>query len=424
MLSLVPTEHWDYGPKDLIQGIRTGLSHRSGAEIYIDIPGVGQCLPIRSARAGIVLALKALGIRRGASIAVPLYCCPVVLRAIAEAGCRARFIDIDPNTYCMSPTDLAAKSSDVDAVIAIHLFGNICDVPALRHAAPGKPVIEDCAQAPGSRLDGRAAGTFGDIAVFSFRSGKYISVGEGGAIFCKGADLESRFSRLIQQLRLPSRLDEVVHVVTTYLRSMFRVKPLWGLIGSSLWNAYSQKVDHMSQSPIVLGAIYESDLQLAILRMPTLHTMIEKQRRNADYYLRNLTVGAGVLCLETPGAFFNRLQFPLLVPNSTQCVRLAERLRQSQISTTRPYKDIVAIAATHYGYQGDCPQAERVAGTVLVIPCNYALNNLEVERIAASVNYAWANAADHVQGVSLLSVPTGPQQSRDFETAAGRRRFS
>ena len=416
MLSLVPTEHWDYGPTDMIRGLLTALSLRHpGTQSSIRIPGLGPCLPVRSARAAIVVALKALALSPGASVAVPLYCCPVVFSAIKAAGCRARFIDVDPNTYCLSAADLAAKSSEVDAVIAVHMFGNVCDMPALRKAAPGKPFIEDCAQALGSRLDGRLAGSFGEIAAFSFRSGKYVSVGEGGALYCVDTNLESRLSELISELPVPERGDEVVHVIITCLRSLLRNKPLWGLIGSPLWCAYSEKVSHTSQAPIVLTQIYETDRDMTLRRLSSLGSLIERQRWNADYYSRNLTVDADMLCSETRSAFFNRLQYPLLVPTSGQCDRLAECLRKNQISTARPYKDVAAIAATHYGYTGDCPRAERVAKTVLVIPCNHAIKAADVEWIATCVNRAWAEAAGRRRSIgvpSIRSSDTNPPQSR------------
>lgn len=422
MLSLIPIEHWDYGPTDMIRGLLTALSLRHpGTQSSIRIPGLGPCLPVRSARAAIVVALNALALPSGASVGVPLYCCPVVFSAIKAAGCRARFIDVDPDTYCLSAADLAAKSSEVDAVIAVHMFGNVCDMRALREAAPSKPFIEDCAQALGSRLDGRLAGSFGEIAAFSFRSGKYVSVGEGGALYSSDANLESRLSELISEFPVPKGVDEVVHVITTCLRSLLRNKPLWGLIGSPLWRAYGEKVSYTSQAPIVLGQIYETDRDMTIRRLSSLASLIERQRWNADYYSRNLTVDADMLCSETPGAFFNRLQYPLLVPTSEQCDRLAECLRKNQISTARPYKDIAAIAATHHGYTDDCPRAERIAKTVLVIPCNHAINAAEVKRIAMCVNRAWAEVAHRRRGIGLPSIPTsasGPPHSVHFESAA------
>lgn len=390
MLNSVPTEYWDYGLSDMIRGLIVAQSSRRPAgDRHIVIPGVGRCLPIRSARAAIVLALKALALSPGASVAVPLYCCPVVFSAVKAAGCRPCFIDVDPDTYCMSAADLAAKSSQVDAVIAVHMFGNMCDVLALQRTVPGKPIIEDCAQALGSRLGDRTAGTFGEIAVFSFRSGKYISAGEGGAIHSSRPDIESRISALIGELPIPSRVEECVHVFKTYIRSLLRNRPLWGLVGSRLWSAYGEKVHFTSQAPIVLMQMFETDRCTAIQRLPVLSSHIEKQRSNADSYLRNSTVSGDMLCRESPGAYFNRLQYPLLVPTSRECDQLAACLRKDQISTSRPYKDITEISIECYGYSGGCPQAERIARTVLVIPSNYALKAATIERISTAVNRAW-----------------------------------
>jgi perosamine synthetase len=394
MLSVLPTEHWDYSASDAIRGLSTALSIRHPpTRPCIGIPGLGSCVPVGSARGAIVVALKALVLPRRACIGVPLYCCPVVFKAIDAAGCRARFIDVDLDTYCLSAADLAAKSSELDAVVAVHMFGNVCDMAALRQAAPDKPFIEDCAQALGSRLDGRVAGSFGEIAAFSFRSGKYLSVGEGGAVYCSDPDLESRISELIAALPVASRADECFHVAATYLRSLLRTKPLWGLVGTRLWDTYNEKVGYTRQSPLVPAQVFETDQDLAIHRLPLLTTYIERQRSNADYYSRNLTVDADMLCSERPGSFFNRFQYPLLVPTSGQCDRLAACLRENQISTVRPYKDVAAIAASYYGYAGDCPRAERAARTVLVIPCNYALKVAEVEQIAMRVNRAWAEVS-------------------------------
>jgi len=361
----------------------------------INIQGLGSCIPIRSARAAIVLSLKVLALPPGASIGVPLYCCPVVFKAIKAAGCNPHFIDVDPTTYCMSATDLAAKSSHVDAVIAVHMFGNTCDMHALREAAPGKPFIEDCAQALGSQFDGRLAGSFGEISVFSFRLGKYLSVGEGGAIYCGAPDRYAQLLRFVTELSIPSRLDECRHVATTYLRSALRSRPLWGLLGTQLWNTYNKKVHYRSQSPLALSQIYRTDHDMTARRLPYLASWIEKQRSNADYYSMNLSVDADILCSETPQAFYNRFQYPLLIPNSNQCDRLAAYLLENQITTTRPYKDIANIAKIHYGYNGDCPQAERVAETVLVIPCNHKLKSVDVERIVKCVNKSWGRVCGH-----------------------------
>jgi len=391
MWTLLPSELWDYGLPDLARGLVSAFApRRHGSRDVIELPGLGPCVPVRSARAGIVLALKALGLRPGARVGVPLYCCPVVFKAICTAGCTPRFIDIDPRTYCLSATDLASKRSEVEAVVAVHMFGNVCEMARLRESAPGKAIIEDCAQALGSRLDGRPAGSLGAVAVFSFHSGKYVSAGDGGALYSSHACLQSRLSESVAALAVPGAVEECVHTAKTFLRSSLRSRPLWGVVGARLWQVYGGIVDYTSQSPVVLAQAYETDRSTAFRRLPLLDSWIGKQRAHAEYYARHLRVDPGMLCSERPGAFYNRLQYPLLVPTSEQCDRLVRCLRKDGISTARPYRHIPEIATTYYGYPGDCPQAERIARSVLVIPCQHALRMRDIAWVASSVNNAWA----------------------------------
>src|SRR5947209_9753902 len=161
MLALIPAELWQYGIIDLARGLASSLTTRE-PDARLLIPGLGDCIPTRSARSALVAAIKALELPAGARIGVPLYCCAVVFKAIIAAGCRPRFIDVGRSTFCMSPGDLAAKASEIDAVIAVHMFGNVCDTPALRDAAPGKPIIEDCALSLGSKLNGKMTGALTD----------------------------------------------------------------------------------------------------------------------------------------------------------------------------------------------------------------------------------------------------------------------
>jgi len=196
MIGLIPCEYWEHKFSDLVYGFTAAMNDNKKNE-YIHIPKLGYCIPARSGRTALILALKALNLPPGSCIGVPLYCCSVVFKAIVAAGHKNCFIDIDPTTYCMSSDDLYRKRDQIDALIPVHMFGNMCDMPSLQEAAQGKPIIEDCAQSLGSMLDGRMAGSFGSMAVFSFRSGKYLSVGEGGALFSSDAGMRSRLSQLL-----------------------------------------------------------------------------------------------------------------------------------------------------------------------------------------------------------------------------------
>ncbi len=388
MLGLLPTEYWEYTFGDIIRGLGAALDPRQPKSM-IHINGLGDCIPTRSARAALVTAIRALDLRPGARIGVPLYCCPVVFKAIKMAGCQARFIDVDPTTYCMSAEDLYAKRSQVDAIIAVHMFGNVCDIPRLQDAVKGKPIIEDCAQSLGSRLHGRMTGSFGTIATFSFRSGKYLSVGEGGALFSSREDVLDRLSEFVATMPAPGRTDDCAHVAKTYVRSMLRSKTFWGVAGYRVWSIYNKAVDYPAKSPIALSQIYRSDRAITIQRLDRLDSAITSQRANADYYSRTLILNPDMLCTEKPGTFYNRYLYPITFSSREYRDFIANYLYTRRISTATPYKDIADVASAYYGYTGDCPAAEQISNRVLVAPSNFSLKGEEVQRIAHILNKGW-----------------------------------
>lgn len=400
MIGLLPAENWDYKFSDIITGLTAALGPSRTNEM-VPIPGLGDCIPARSARAAIVVAIKALGLQPGSRIGVPLYCCPVVFKAIKAAGCSACFIDVEYSTYCMSAEDLRVKRSQLDAVIAVHMFGNLCDIVSLQEMAKDIPIIEDCAQSLGSKFSGRLAGSFGTISVFSFRSGKYLSVGEGGALFSKQSEILSRLSQLISEMPVPERTDECLHVAKTYIRSALRSKPLYGVVGYPLWEIYNKKVDYAAKTPIVLGQGYRSDLAIAINRLAFLDAAIKQQRANVDFYSATLKLDVDMLCYEKPGTFYNRYLYPITFDTSEHRDFIAAYLLRRKIDTAKPYRDIAEVAATNYGYRGDCPVAEQIAKRVLVIPNYYTLDKKNIQHIAHCLNEGWMEANGRIPNRSL-----------------------
>jgi perosamine synthetase len=165
MLSVTPSELWEYRFGDVLRGL-AALLNPEPPNSFVPIHGLGPCLGTRSARSAIIIALKALQFKPGSRIGVPLYCCPVVFKAIRMADCTPVFLDIDPMTFCISTKDVSAKQARLEALIAVHMFGNVCDMRKLREIMNDRPIIEDCAQSLGSRLDGRLTGSFGQVSFF------------------------------------------------------------------------------------------------------------------------------------------------------------------------------------------------------------------------------------------------------------------
>jgi len=102
---------------------------------------------------------------------------------ITYVGAKPVLVDVLPDTWCVDPAKVeAAITPNTKAIIAVHLYGNLCDMDALlaigeRH---GIPVIEDAAEAVGSEWKGKRAGSIGAFGTFSFHGTKTLTTGEGG----------------------------------------------------------------------------------------------------------------------------------------------------------------------------------------------------------------------------------------------------
>ncbi len=81
MLGLLPRDQWQHHVSDVFRALAAALKPGSPRE-QLFLPGLGNCIPVRSGRAALVAAIRALDLAPGAKIGVPLYCCPVVFRAI------------------------------------------------------------------------------------------------------------------------------------------------------------------------------------------------------------------------------------------------------------------------------------------------------------------------------------------------------
>lgn len=151
---------------------------------YLGVPA-DRVVSCNSGTDALTLALKAWGIGPGDEVLVPTLTALPTATAVLQAGAQPVFVDIDPDTFLMSFASVkAALSPRVRAVIPVHLYGNGVDIPALRQVVgPGVRVLEDVAQAAGTRLNGKLLGTFGHAAAFSFYPTKNLgALGDGGLV--------------------------------------------------------------------------------------------------------------------------------------------------------------------------------------------------------------------------------------------------
>ena len=114
---------------------------------------------------------------------------------IVHLGAKPVFVDILPDTWCIDPALAeAAITPRTKAIIAVHLYGNLCDMDRLLAIGEkhGIPVIEDAAEAIGSVYHGKRAGSMGEFGAFSFHGTKTLTTGEGGMFVTNDAELYER----------------------------------------------------------------------------------------------------------------------------------------------------------------------------------------------------------------------------------------
>lgn len=145
----------------------------------------GEVFLTTSGSAALELALLVIGVGPGDEVILPSFTFTSVANAVALRGAVPVFVDIDPVTLNLSADLVAPAMTDrTKAIIVVHYAGVVADMePIMALArARGVRVIEDAAHAIGSKRGGRAAGSFGDFAAFSFHYTKNISCGEGGCL--------------------------------------------------------------------------------------------------------------------------------------------------------------------------------------------------------------------------------------------------
>ncbi|MDB5582229.1 MAG: DegT/DnrJ/EryC1/StrS aminotransferase [Bradyrhizobium sp.] len=148
--------------------------------------GARYAVGVGSGTDAVTIAFRALGIGRGDEVITTSLTAAGTAQGILASGATLRFAEVDKATRCLDPRAVeAAVTPRTAAVVAVHLFGQPCDVVALGAIADryGLVLIEDAAQAHGATIDGRRVGTFGHAAAFSFYPTKPLgAIGDGGAV--------------------------------------------------------------------------------------------------------------------------------------------------------------------------------------------------------------------------------------------------
>ena len=179
-------------------------------EAFSDFIEIKHSIGVGNGTDALIIALKTLNIGEGDEIISVANTFIATTEAITSTGAKIKFVDIDPKTYNINVQEIEKKiSPKTRAIIAVHLYGQPADIDPIITLAKkyNLKIIEDAAQAHGSKYKDKNIGTIGDMACFSFYPGKNLGAyGDGGAITTKRDDLAEK-ARMIADHGRISKYD-------------------------------------------------------------------------------------------------------------------------------------------------------------------------------------------------------------------------
>lgn len=311
-------------------------------EAFARYCGTEHALAVSNGTVALHLAMTAMGIGPGDEVIVPDLTFAACANAVVHAGATPVFADIDPASWNLDPARVEACITErTKAIMAVHLYGNPCDLDALcaLKEEHGLYLIEDAAEAHGARYGGRPAGSFGDVSCFSFYGNKTITSGEGGMCLTSDPALQEAMSRLRDHGMDPERRYWHDRVGYNY-----RMTNLQAAVG--------------------------------LAQLERLDEFVEKKRRIAQWYRQQLE-GAGFAFPAVPEeASCTYWLTSVLLPEGTDRTRVQERLREVGIDT-RPFFYPMHVLPP-FAQDGSFGVSESVSARGLNLPSGVTLGEDDV----------------------------------------------
>ena len=316
-----------------------------------------------SCTSALELAFKAMKLKDGDEVIMPSFNFPSAANAVINAGGKPVFCDIEQKTQNISVEDVKNKlTKKTKAIVPIHYAGVSADMDNLTAIAQeaGALVVEDAAQALGSKYNGRALSTIGDMGAISFHYTKNISCGEGGLLtvrdkFCDSINLQR-------------------------MHGTNRSKFLNGECDRYTWNTWG--------SSCIL-----SQLSSAILysQLENINIITEQRRGIADIYsavLNDAERQGKLTCMQIPEyAHYNGHIYYILLDSLSVRDRLMEHLRSIGVDCKSHYFPLhTSPMGCSMGYKrADLPKSARCFETLLRLPIHSKMDKIQAEKIAQQI---------------------------------------
>ena len=239
-----------------------------------------EALAVSNGTVALHLALVSLGIGKGDEVIVPNLTFAASINSIIYTGATPVLVDVEKDTFNIDVKKIKSYiSSKTKAIMPVHLYGHPCDMNSITDIAKKNNlfVVEDCAEAIGSKYNNRPVGVFGDAASFSFFGNKTITTGEGGMVIFKDPKVAAKATVLRDH-----GMSKTKRYWHDDIGFNYRLTNLQAAIGV----AQFEKLNHIVESKRKIAEIYNEKLnQYSFLQLP-----IEKINTFNTYWLYTFLV--------------------------------------------------------------------------------------------------------------------------------------
>jgi perosamine synthetase len=367
---------------DIVAGVsaatRPSDALREFEEGFAGAQGVSRAWGVSSGRAALTLALRALRtLSPRTSVVIPAFTCFSVPAAIVRAGLDVVGCDIDSATLDFDERQLAStlERERPLAVVATHLFGLPAAVQRITAIceAYGTFVIDDAAQALGTTVDGRPAGTTGHVGFYSFGRGKSVTCGSGGVIVASSPDIVAAMDRQLAGIEKPGSVPAATALAEATVLAVF-LRPSLYRIPASAPGLHLGETIYSVDFPVRRM----SGVQAGLLKhwRSRLTEWNEARRENVSYFRR-------VIPALIPSQASACIRLPVICESREARDWLVSVGREQRLGISIMYPTAVnGIAALRetLGRQS-FPSAERVAERLLTVPVHPWLSPRDRERV-------------------------------------------
>ena len=322
-----------------------------------DYLGAKCVLSVSSGDVALILSVRALQLPRKTKVLVPSFTFNSTVNAILWNDLTPVFIDIDPETLNMDPTDAASRIGGAGAILATHVFGNPAPVDELARLAGGEGarLLFDAAHGYGALGQGKHVGVFGDAEVFSLSGTKPVTSAEGGLFATSNPELAERFR---------------------YLR------------------AYGFQYDYHSRFVGLNGKLSELHAALGLLTVARIEDALAARGRHVAHYLERLAAIPGISFQRVSAADRSTYKdFAILFDSGERRYVAETALTEAGVQTKRYFRPCHEMEAYRAYANRPLPTTESVYRRILCLPLYEDLAADDVDLICDIIQAAARRAS-------------------------------